>query len=67
MNKIKILMWDNKTGSYSIPIECEAVVYASRFDKMKSSFESENGAYEVSLVDDSETIDFFYAEDIDFI
>ena len=55
MNKIKI------------PIECEAVVYASRFDKMKSSFESENGAYEVSLVDDSETIDFFYAEDIDFI
>jgi hypothetical protein len=67
MNRIKIMMWDNKYGTYSTPVECDATVHNSRFDKMKSNYESENGAYEVSLIDDSETIDFFYTEDIDFI
>lgn len=60
-------MWDNKSGTYSTEVECDVSMYASKFDKLKSTFQSENGAYEVSLIDDSETIDFFYTEDIDFL
>lgn len=67
MEQVIIKMWDNKKQSYSLDVDCDVLLSSSRFDRLKCTYECANGAYLISLVDDSGEIDKFYSEDIDFL
>jgi len=67
MNKVKVMGWDNKYSSYSVEIGEWDCRFPSQFEKFKQNFQSANGFYEVSLLDDSGVIDLFHSEDIDFL
>jgi hypothetical protein len=66
-NSILIKMWDNKNQTYCTDVPCDILLSYSRFSRLKSEYESENGVYLITLMDDGTEVDSFYAEDIDFL
>jgi len=66
-SNLLIMMWDNKTQRYSNQIETDVLLSSTKFDRFKNEYESENGVYLITLMNDSDELDSFYAEDIDFL
>jgi hypothetical protein len=66
-NNILIKMWDNKSQLYVNNIDCNVLLSSSKFNRLKSEYESENGVYLITLTDDGTEVDSFCAEDIDFL
>lgn len=66
-NSVFIKMWDNKNQAYCVDVPCDVLLSSSRFSRLKSEYESENGVYLITLTDDGTELDSFYAEDIDFL
>lgn len=66
-SNLLIMMWDNKTQRYSNQIETDVLLSSTKFDRLKNEYQSENGAYLITLMNDSDELDSFYAEDIDFL
>ena len=66
-SNILIMMWDNKTQRYSNQIETDVLLSSTKFDRLKNEYQSENGVYLITLMNDSDELDSFYAEDIDFL
>lgn len=66
-SNLLIMMWDNKTQRYSNQIETDVLLSSTKFDRLKNEYQSENGVYLITLMNDSDELDSFYAEDIDFL
>ena len=66
-SNILIMMWDNKSQMYSIKMECDVLLSSTKFNKLKNEYQSENGVYLILYIENSEEVDSFYAEDIDFL
>jgi hypothetical protein len=66
-NSVFIKMWDNKSQTYCVDVPCDVLLSSSRFNRLKSEYESENGVYLITLMDDGTEVNSFYAEDIDFL
>ena len=66
-SNLLIMMWDNKTQRYSNEIETDVLLSSTKFDRLKNEYQSENGVYLITLMNDSDELDSFYAEDIDFL
>jgi hypothetical protein len=66
-SNLLIMMWDNKTQRYSNQIETDVLLSSTKFDRFKNEYESQNGVYLITLMNDSDELDSFYAEDIDFL
>jgi hypothetical protein len=66
-SNLLIMMWDNKTQRYSNQIETDVLLSSTKFDRLKNEYQSENGVYLITFMNDSDELDSFYAEDIDFL